>query len=155
MQQPSAPTSDPCDALVSLRDALRAFAAERDWDRFHAPKNLAAALIVEAAELLEPFQWLTESESEAQALSAGTLEAVRLEMADVLLYLVRLADRLDVDLAQAARDKIALNALRYPVERSRGRRTRPEPLPAGAGREGGVGPQGAGAPGAAEGGAGA
>ena len=126
MNEPSAPIDDPRDTLVELRDALRDFAAERDWDRFHAPKNLASALIVEAAELLEPFQWLSEAES--QALPDGTLAAVRLEMADVLLYLVRLADRLDVDLAQAARDKIALNALRYPVERSRGRRTRPDPL---------------------------
>lgn len=126
------------DALVELRDALRAFAAERDWDRFHAPKNLAAALIVEAAELLEPFQWLTEAES--QALPDDTLAAVRQEMADVLLYLVRLADRLDVDLAQAARDKIALNAVRYPVERSRGRRTRPEPVAPDGAQDDGAGP---------------
>jgi dCTP diphosphatase len=137
MHEPANPPADPRDAFVELRDALRAFAAERDWDRFHAPKNLASALIVEAAELLEPFQWLGEAES--QALPDETLAAVRLEMADVLLYLVRLADRLDVDLAQAARDKIALNAVRYPVERSRGRRTRPDPLPDGTGAGTGAG----------------
>ena len=114
------------DPLIALRDALRVFAAERDWERFHAPKNLAAALSVEAAELLEPFQWLSEAES--QALPPETLEAVRREMADVLLYLVRLADRLDVDLAQAARDKMVLNAAKYPVERARGRSTKYDAL---------------------------
>ena len=114
------------DPLIALRDALRAFAAERDWERFHAPKNLAVALSVEAAELLEPFQWLTEAES--AALPSETLAAVRLEMADVLLYLVRLADRLDVDLAQAARDKLVLNATRYPVDKARGRSTKHDRL---------------------------
>jgi dCTP diphosphatase len=112
-------TADPPDALHALRDALRRFAAERDWDRFHAPKSLAAALIVEAGELLEPFQWLTEAQS--ASLPPETLAEVRLEMADVLLYLVRLADRLGVDLAEAARDKMALNALKYPIDKARGR----------------------------------
>jgi NTP pyrophosphatase (non-canonical NTP hydrolase) len=104
--------------LDALRDAQRAFAAERDWDEFHTPKNLAAALAVEAAELLEPFQWLTAEQS--AALTPEQLAAVREEMADVLLYLVRLADKLDVDLLAAAQDKIARNALKYPVERSKG-----------------------------------
>ncbi len=104
--------------LAALRDALRQFAAERDWDQFHSPKNLAAALSVEAAELLEQFQWLSEEHS--RALSAGQLEAVRQELADVLLYLVRLADKLDVDLIAAAKAKLALNALKYPVDKSRG-----------------------------------
>ena len=117
------------DALAELRDALRAFAAERDWERFHAPKNLAAALVVEAGELLEPFQWLTEAQS--HALPPDVLEAVRLEMADVLLYLVRLADRLDVDLADAARRKMAINARRYPVEAAKGRGDKYDRLPAG------------------------
>ncbi|RPH42835.1 MAG: nucleotide pyrophosphohydrolase [Burkholderiales bacterium] len=114
------------DPLIALRDALRGFAAERDWEQFHAPKNLAAALSVEAAELLEPFQWLSEAES--QALPPETHAAVRLEMADVLLYLVRLADRLDVDLAQAARDKLVLNAAKYPVGKARGTRTKYDAL---------------------------
>jgi dCTP diphosphatase len=104
--------------LVQLRDALRQFAAERDWDQFHSPKNLASALAVEAAELLEPFQWLTEDES--RKLSAADLARVREEMADVLNYLVRLADKLDVDLLEAARDKIVKNALKYPAEKARG-----------------------------------
>ena len=106
------------DALCELRDALRAFAAERDWDQFHSPRNLAAALSVEAAELLEPFQWLTDEQS--RDLPPATRAAVEQELADVLLYLVRLADKLDVDLPAAARAKIAHNALKYPVEKSRG-----------------------------------
>jgi dCTP diphosphatase len=106
------------DSLHELREALRGFAAERDWDQFHSPRNLATALAVEAAELLEPFQWLNESES--RDLPPATRAAVEEEMADVLLYLVRLADRLDVDLAQAARTKMARNAEKYPVEKSRG-----------------------------------
>jgi dCTP diphosphatase len=106
------------DPLRDLRDELRAFAAERDWDQFHSPRNLATALAVEAAELLEPFQWL--SEEQGRSLPPETLAAVEEEMADVLLYLVRLADRLDVDLAAAARAKIARNAAKYPVEKSRG-----------------------------------
>ena len=106
------------DPLVTLRDALRVFAAERDWDQFHSPRNLAAALAVEAAELLEPFQWLTDEQS--RELSTEARAAVEQEMADVLLYLVRLADKLGVDLEQAARAKIALNAEKYPVDRARG-----------------------------------
>src|SRR5687767_14195613 len=104
--------------LSQLRDALRQFAAERDWDQFHSPKNLASALAVEAAELLEWFQWLTEDES--RKLSPADLARVREELADVLNYLVRLADKLDVDLLEAARDKIGKNALKYPAEKARG-----------------------------------
>jgi len=104
-------------ALDQLRDALRQFAAERDWDQFHSPKNLASALAVEAAELLERFQWLTEDQS--RRLPPEELAKVRDEMADVLNYLVRLADKLDVNLLEAARDKIEVNARKYPVEKSR------------------------------------
>jgi NTP pyrophosphatase (non-canonical NTP hydrolase) len=106
------------DSLVRLRDALREFAAERDWDQFHSPRNLATALAVEAAELLEPFQWLSEERS--RALPPGTRAAVEQEMADVLLYLVRLADKLGVDLERAALAKIVRNGEKYPVEKSRG-----------------------------------
>ena len=106
------------DPLRDLRDELRAFAAARDWDQFHSPRNLATALAVEAAELLEPFQWLTEEQG--RALPPEVRVAVEEEMADVLLYLVRLADRLDVDLAAAARAKILRNAEKYPVEKARG-----------------------------------
>jgi len=106
------------DALTELRERLREFAAERDWGQFHSPKNLAIALSVEAAELLEHFQWVTEEAS--QRLPAAELARVREELADVLLYLVRLADRLGVDLIAAAKDKIELNARKYPASEVRG-----------------------------------
>ena len=106
------------DPLIELRDELRRFAAARDWDQFHSPRNLAAALSVEAAELLEPFQWLSDEQS--RDLPPETLTAVEQELADVLLYLVRLADKLDVDLEAAARAKIARNAVKYPVDKARG-----------------------------------
>jgi len=108
----------PNPGLSQLRDALRQFAAERDWDQFHSPKNLASALAVEAAELLERFQWLTEDQS--RKLGPDDLARVREEMADVLNYLVRLADKLDVDLLEAARAKILVNAAKYPVDKARG-----------------------------------
>jgi len=110
-------TADPT-GLSQLRDALRQFADERDWDQYHSPKNLASALAVEAAELLERFQWLTEDES--RNLPPAELAKVREEMADVLNYLVRLADKLDVNLLEAARDKIKVNALKYPADKARG-----------------------------------
>lgn len=106
------------DSLIRLRDALRAFAAERDWEQFHTPKNLAMALTGEVGELVEHFQWLTPEQS--AALTPQQREEVAQEMADVLLYLVRLADVTGVDLAQAARRKIALNAERYPAAQARG-----------------------------------
>lgn len=105
-------------SLSDLREALRIFAAERDWEQFHSPKNLAIALSVEASELLEHFQWLTEEA--ANALPPATLSEVRNEMADVLLYLIRLADKLNVDLLEAASQKIELNAEKYPVDKARG-----------------------------------
>jgi NTP pyrophosphatase (non-canonical NTP hydrolase) len=106
------------DSLIRLRDALREFAAAREWERFHSPRNLATALAVEAAELLEPFQWLTDEQS--RNLPQDKRAAVEHELADVLLYLVRLADELEVDLERAAHTKIALNGEKYPVEKSRG-----------------------------------
>lgn len=115
------PPSD-TSTLCELKQAMRAFAAERDWDQFHSPKNLAAALSVEAAEILEHFQWLGEAES--HALPVAKRAEVADELADVLLYLVRLADKLDVDLYQAALDKLGRNAARYPVEKAKGRHTK-------------------------------
>lgn len=106
------------DSIEQLRDALRRFSEERDWNQFHSPKNLSMALAVETGELLEHFQWLSEQES--QALSGDKLAEVRAEMADVLIYLVRLADKLGVDLLGAAADKIELNARRYPADQFRG-----------------------------------
>jgi dCTP diphosphatase len=108
----------PNDSLADLTAQVRAFADARDWQQFHSPKNLAAAMTVEAGEVLEHFQWLTEAESET--LSAQKRSEVELELADVLIYLVRLADRLGVDLIAAAARKIAINAQKYPVERAKG-----------------------------------
>ena len=106
------------NSLDTLRQRIRAFAHTRAWDRYHTPKNLVMALSVEAAELLEPFQWLTPEQS--QQLSAGQHEAVRQEIADVLIYLTRLADVLDIDLLQAAADKLEINARKYPVDKAYG-----------------------------------
>ncbi|MFO1397401.1 MAG: nucleotide pyrophosphohydrolase [Burkholderiales bacterium] len=105
-------------SLDALRDALRAFAAERDWEQFHSPKNLAMALSVESAELLEVFQWLTEAESRALAPAAHAAAAD--EIADVLLYLVRLADALGIDPLAAAERKMRANAQKYPADKARG-----------------------------------
>lgn len=104
--------------LASLRDLVRQFADERDWDKFHTPKNLATALSVEASELLEPFQWLTTGEK--GELDESKQTAIRHEMADVLLYLVRLADKLDVDLYQACSEKMDIKRAKYPAEKVRG-----------------------------------
>lgn len=104
--------------LEQLVQQLRDFARERDWDQFHSPKNLAMALAVEAAELLEQFQWLTERES--AVLDESRRARVREEIADVLLYVLRLSDRLGIDPLAAAADKIRLNAQRYPADKVRG-----------------------------------
>lgn len=101
--------------LLDLRARTRQFALERDWAPYHTPKNLAMALSVEAAEVVEHFQWLPSGA--AGELDAASRAAVRHELADVLLYLVQLADQLDVDLHAAALDKMALNAVKYPAGR--------------------------------------
>ena len=105
-------------SLEELRGALRRFASDRDWDQFHSPKNLAIALSVEAAELLEHFQWT--SEDDPGSLAPDRHAKVEEEIADVLLYLVRLADKLNIDLLAAATEKIQVNATKYPVEKARG-----------------------------------
>lgn len=104
--------------LEELKQRQRAFVAARDWQRFHNPKNLAMALAVEAAELVELFQWLTEEQSAAQ--DAGLRRRAAEELADVLWFLVRIADALDIDLLAAAEDKFAKNERKYPAERVRG-----------------------------------
>lgn len=108
--------------IPSLQASLRLFATERDWDQFHSPKNLATALAVEAAEILEHFQWLTEEQS--RSLPEEKREDVAEELADVLLYLVRLSDKLGIDLLAAADRKLQKNALKYPVEKSKGKSTK-------------------------------
>lgn len=106
--------------IPALQRQLQQFATEREWQPFHSPKNLAIALSVEAAELLERFQWLTEEASHQIAASSKDLQAVREEMADVMIYLLRLADILGVDLERAVQDKMRLNAEKYPVELAKG-----------------------------------
>lgn len=108
--------------IESLQSALRTFAAERDWEQFHSPKNLAMALAVEAAEILEHFQWLSEEHS--RSLSDAKREEVADELADVLLYLVRLSDKLGIDLMATAGRKLQKNATKYPVEKSKGKSTK-------------------------------
>ena len=104
--------------LQSLTQSLRDFAQARDWEQFHSPKNLASALSVEAAELLEHFQWLTEEQS--RNLSASKKAEVGAEAADVLLYLLQLCDKLGIDLVEAARHKLIVNGDKYPVASARG-----------------------------------
>jgi len=114
------------DTLEDLARRLERFASERDWQQFHSPKNLASALIVEAGELLEHFQWMTEEQS--RTLAPEKLEAVRSEVADVLLYLVQLCNVLGIDPVKAAHDKLVANASRYPVEKARGNSRRHDEL---------------------------
>ncbi|WLD57873.1 nucleotide pyrophosphohydrolase [Salinispirillum sp. LH 10-3-1] len=106
------------DPFHRLHTAMNQFASARDWDQFHSPKNLAMALTVEAAELQECFQWLTEAQS--TALSPEQLTAVRDEIADVQLYLIRLAGKLEIDIEQACWDKMKKNDAKYPAERVKG-----------------------------------
>jgi dCTP diphosphatase len=105
-------------SLQHLAEHLRQFAAERDWEQFHSPKNLAMALSVEVAEIVEHFQWLTEQQS--RDLEPAKRAEVEQELADALIYLVRLADQLGIDLLEAAERKLAVNEAKYPAERVRG-----------------------------------
>jgi NTP pyrophosphatase (non-canonical NTP hydrolase) len=105
-------------SIEQLAKRLRRFAAERDWEQFHSPKNLAMALSVEVAEIVEHFQWLTEPQS--RELDDAKKAEVEQELADALIYLVRLADQLQIDLLEAAGRKLALNEAKYPSERVRG-----------------------------------
>ncbi|MBV8622050.1 MAG: nucleotide pyrophosphohydrolase [Herbaspirillum sp.] len=112
------PVADPASDLHELRDLIRTFSSERDWLRFHTPKNLAMALSVEVAELVEHFQWLpTGADAE---LDDAAREGIRHEMADVLVYLIQLADHTGVDLRSAVLEKMELNRRKYPVELARG-----------------------------------
>lgn len=104
--------------FVQLREIIQIFVAERDWDQFHTPKNLSSALCVEAAELLEHFQWLKTGDK--NELNEMQFEQIRHEMADVLVYLIRLADKLDVDLIGAVIEKMAINRAKYPADKVRG-----------------------------------
>lgn len=104
--------------LEELRQRIRHFRDERDWMQFHNPKNLACSIAIEAAELLEKFQWLTPAESDAA--SRDKRDEIADEIADVAVYLIELADNLGIDLAQAIRDKLDHNAAKYPVDKAKG-----------------------------------
>lgn len=105
--------------IASLSQRLRKFAQARDWEQFHSPKNLAMALIVEAAELVEHFQWMKEDQS--CELNDKQRQEVALEMADIFIYLLRIAERLDIDLSDATNKKIEINEGRYPIDTSKGK----------------------------------
>lgn len=104
--------------MKDLTIKLRKFAQERDWEQFHSPKNLAMALSVEVSEIVEHFQWVTQAESDN--LDSDKLAAIKEEIADVMIYLTRLADRLGIDPVQAAEEKMRINEKKYPVEKSKG-----------------------------------
>ena len=106
------------EALIELKQRLRDFAEARDWDQFHSPKNLSMALSAEVAEIVEHFQWLTEEQS--KTLPKDKLAEVETELADTLIYLIRLADKLDIDLLNAAKNKIDINEQKYPVDKAKG-----------------------------------
>jgi dCTP diphosphatase len=104
--------------LEKFKLLLRQFAKDRDWEQFHSPKNLSMALSVEVSEIVEHFQWLTEEQSEN--LSIDKLEEVKTELADTFIYLIRLADKLNINLLEVAESKIEVNELKYPVEKAKG-----------------------------------
>lgn len=106
------------DKLDNLSKRLADFARARDWEQFHSPKNLSMALIAEAAELVEHFQWLSEEQS--YQLDDKKREEVALELADILIYTLRCAERLNIDVLDAAQRKVEINEQRYPVEKVRG-----------------------------------
>lgn len=114
--------------IKKLQVMLSNFSKERDWDQFHTPKNLVMALAGEVGELLDHFQWKTAEESELGELSDAELSEIYQEVADVALYLLRLADKLDIDLEKSMLEKLSLNALKYPVEKSKGVATKYDKL---------------------------
>lgn len=114
-------TSDSGTPIQDLKDRVTRFAEERDWGQFHSPKNLSMALAVEAAELLELFQWKTEQETIGTPEDSGALRRVREELADVAIYLLNLCNRLNIDLAKSVVEKLAQNARKYPVDIVKGK----------------------------------
>ena len=108
--------------MKELIEDIRKFAHERDWDQFHSPKNLAMALSVEVAEIVEHFQWLTQAESDK--LDPAKLIEIKEEIADVMIYLTRLADRLGINPVQAAKEKMKLNEKKYPIAKAKGNATK-------------------------------
>lgn len=118
--------SDVTTTIAALREAMRNFVDERDWSQFHSPKNLAMSLAIEAAEVMEHFQWVDVAESRSRGHDPRHREAIGEELADVCCYLLSLANSLDIDLSDAVRDKLAKNAVKYPATQFRGRFERSE-----------------------------
>jgi len=112
--------SDHSTSVSDLRDVVRRFVAERDWQQFHSPKNLSMSLAIEAAELMEHFQWIDIAESRRVADDPSKLAEVRDEIADVLCYVIALANEFNLDLSTAVRDKMVKNAVKYPADQTRG-----------------------------------
>ena len=113
--------SDPITTVAALRDLVRRFVDERDWHKFHTPKNISMALAIEAAELMEHFQWLDGPASRTVGERPEKIAAIGEELADVLCYALALANELDIDVATALREKMVKNVQKYPAERFRGR----------------------------------
>ncbi len=118
--------TDDTTTVADLRATIATFVAERDWEQFHSPKNLAMSLAIEAAELMEHFQWITIDESRTLVSDAAKRDAAGEELADVLAYVLAMANALNLDLAQTFRNKLAKSAKKYPVDLARGRHERPE-----------------------------
>ena len=106
--------------ITELQSKLEKFAVDRDWNQFHSPKNLIMALTSEVGELNDLFQWLTDEQSKVENLSPALLNRSKEEIADVFLYIIRIADKLNIDLYKASIDKISLNETKYPIELSKG-----------------------------------
>jgi len=130
MSEPSFPPGDEQTSVAQLRDLVRQFVDERNWRQFHSPKNLSMSLAIEAAELMEHFQWLTLDESRALASDDRRRAEVAEELADVLSYALALANELQIDVSAAMRDKMVKNARKYPVDEFRGRFGPDDPRPA-------------------------
>ncbi|HEV7279659.1 MAG TPA: nucleotide pyrophosphohydrolase [Pirellulaceae bacterium] len=138
----SGASSDAQATIAELRGVMRTFVAERNWQKFHAPKNLAMALAIEAAELMERFQWLDVAESRAIPPNSAEAEAIREEVADVFCYTLAIANELGFDLSQAFVRKMAKNRQKYPAEEYRGRYGKGDDRPvepSAAGESGGAG----------------
>jgi NTP pyrophosphatase (non-canonical NTP hydrolase) len=117
--------SDETTTIRALRDLLRDFVSQREWQKYHDPKNLSMSIAIEAAELMEHFQWVRNADLEALRSDAATMSEIREEVADVLAYVVALANALDLDLSAALADKMRKNAEKYPAEEFRGHYQKP------------------------------
>lgn len=122
--------NDSDTSIGTLRDLVRQFVDERDWSQFHAPKNLSMALAIEAAELMEHFQWVTPTASRQVGADAQRFRAVREELADVVCYALAIANELDIDVATAVQQKMCKNEQKYPIDEFRGRYGPEDPTPA-------------------------